>query len=385
MLASSQVYPDLEGDDLVDNFLLSIGRLLGKVHDPSGSTGFNFDATGSFLDSLNSGLRLAVRVRFTGMSLSHIDAQTVEPHSGSTIKALTVHLDLNHPYDPAPRLLDPPRSDLSPDIQLDRPRAYLKDTVHVHGRFWQYTPWDKFFVYFSKATSGDWKQTEIQHGIIPPGQNRVSNATSTTITHLYPTRDDDSFEISNLPPNTHIGYRVRGFDLPGFACTQWTPWIGAWTATRLAVSISVYIRLDNCGLEPLDTSEIEVQPDGSIDGTIDLPGTAPLFSPSQHEIVARMSVYKEVTASTYITIDDDSGRTPPRIQLLNLFNQPNGNETVGRMLRGPPNRGVAGCGTRSCPTRGRAMELLRRMRNKESRGLPLDWFAERTQQTTSLI
>lgn len=88
-----------------------------------------------------------------------------------------------------------------------------------------------------------------------------------------------------------------------------------------------YVKLTNGGLFPLDTTVIDVNADGSIAGRITMLGT---LAPGVYDIVARMAARESVPYTTQITIDDVGA--PPPIQLVNIFNQPNGNETTPASL-----------------------------------------------------
>jgi hypothetical protein len=329
MVVKQDVNPWLEGADIWNEFALDFGRIFGLVDDPSSSSGLTINVSGGLLSSLNAGFDLAVQFRFTSTNLSGISVDDpnyhgptpppANPSGGSPIpssgpttppsgKALIVHIDLRHPVDQGPTFLDPPPPTLSPLFLLDREHAYPGDSVGIFGSNWPYTPWDRFAFYFPKSTSGTWKQTDVQFGVISPGQSTVAQAQSTTIAHLYPTVDTDSFEIPNLPPNTHVACRVREYDLPDFICTTWSRWEDGWTSSEFAVEVWFYIRLANGGLFSLDTTVIDVNAAGSIAGRIDLPRT---LAPGVYDIVARMAARESVTYTTQITIDDESA--PSRI------------------------------------------------------------------------
>jgi hypothetical protein len=206
MIVKQDVNPFLEGADIWNDFALDFGRLCGLVDDPNSSSGLTLNVSGGLLDSLNAGFGLAVKFGFTVTDLLGISVPdpnfhgptpppanpsggSTPPSSGPTTpsgKALIVHINLRHPEDQGPTFLDPPRSTLSPLFQFDRQHAYPGDTVGIFSSNWPYTPWGRFAFYFSKSTSGSWKQTDVQFGIIPPGQNTVAPAQSTTIPHLYP-------------------------------------------------------------------------------------------------------------------------------------------------------------------------------------------------------
>jgi hypothetical protein len=94
----------------------------------------------------------------------------------------------------------------------------------------------------------------------------------------------------------------------------------------------VSISLDNDALYGMDNSVLQIEPGESPDGTFDLPGAGPLFSPGQHEVVTQLDADISQKASIFLTIGDASGQTPPLLQFVNLFNQPNGSVTTPAQL-----------------------------------------------------
>ncbi|KAF2422983.1 hypothetical protein EJ08DRAFT_462406 [Tothia fuscella] len=334
LITTTMRMPSIEGDGIFADIALDLGRLFGMVDDPAWTTDFS-TSSGGFGDSLRSGFALAHENGFIGTRLSAIEGTTVIPtastSAGLTIKTLGIHIDLDHLFDNPPIMLPKVKylpgagtDDGIPLIQLDRASAYPKDEVHIRGQYWPHTGRDRYLIHCAKSTSGTWRQTEIQAGVIQSGQNMPSNPAATKVKHSFVNANDEYITIPNLPENAHIGYRVRQFDLPDFIATRWTPWISVYTGSYLNNTISIYIDLTNGTLNSMTTSAIDVQPDGTIDGTFELPSRWDLFSPGQHQIVARLTSDPQITASIPITISDETGSAAPRIQIVNMFNNPNG-------------------------------------------------------------